>query len=259
MLNPSDWTRYEIPNPAYGTYDAASGPTIPLYNLDPAKRGLVRNVDKNSENNRRLYNGYDIGFTMRIGGGQVYGGTTLGRQQTVTCDVENPNSQRFCDQRELDIPYQQQFKVAGSYPLPWKLQLSGSWQGYPGAVNSTARQDAVYDPAVNRVVDWSINGNYNVTSAIFRNSTGLALTNVAETVPVMTPGQMFLNRWNQVDLRFARKFQVQRVSFQAQFDIFNALNGSNILAVNETFGTAFNRPTAILQGRLLAFGMQLNF
>jgi hypothetical protein len=257
--NPSDWTRYDIPNPAFGAWDAASGPTIPIYNLDPSKRGLVRNVDKNSENNRRLYNGYDFGFTLRVRGGQLYGGSTIGRQITVTCDVENPNSLRFCDQRDLDIPYQQQFKVAGSYPLPWNLQLSGSWQGYPGAVNSTARQDAVYDPAVNRVVDWSINGNYNVTNAIFRAATGVALTNVAETVPVMTPGQMFLKRWNQVDIRLARKFQVGRYSFQGQFDMFNALNGSNILSVNETFGTAFMRPTSILQGRLLAFGMQMNF
>lgn len=259
LTSPSDWTQYNIPNPAFGVWDAASGPTLPIYNLDPAKRGLVRNVDKNSDKNRRLYNGYDFGFTLRVGGGQLYGGTTLGRQQTVTCEVENPNSLRFCDQRELDIPYQQQFKVAGSYPLPWKLQLSGSWQGYPGAVNSTARQDAVYDSAVNRVVDWSINGNYAVTNTIFRNATGVALTNVSETVPVMTPGQMFLKRWNQVDIRFARKFQVGKASLQGQFDMFNALNGSSILAVNETFGTAFNRPTAILQGRLLAFGLQVNF
>jgi hypothetical protein len=257
LTNPTDWTMYTLNNPLAGT-DGASA-TLPIYNLDPAKRGLVQNVDKNSENNRRIYNGYDVGFTMRLGGAQLYGGTTMGRQITVTCDVENPNSLRFCDQRDLDLPYQQQFKLAGSYPLPWDLQLSGSWQGYPGAVNSTARQDAVYESALNRVQDWSVNANWNVTNAIFQNATGRALTNVAETVPLLTPGTRFLKRWNQVDLRLARKFQVGRYSFQGQFDMFNALNGSSILAVNETFGTAFMRPTAILQGRLLAFGMQMNF
>ena len=53
----------------------------------------------------------------------------------------------------------------------------------------------------------------------------------SETVPVMTPGQMFLNRWNQVDIRFARRFQVQRVSFQAQFDMFNNPDYKSQMAV----------------------------
>ena len=43
---------------------------------------------------------------------------STGRQITVTCEVEDPNSQRFCDHRELDIPYLTQFKLAGTYPLP---------------------------------------------------------------------------------------------------------------------------------------------
>lgn len=253
LIGPSDWTRYEVPNPL----NAAE--MIPVYNLDPAKRGLVQNIDKNSDQNTRLYNGVDIGFTMRIGGGTVYGGSTIGRQLTSNCQVENPNSLRFCDLRDLDIPYLAQFKVAGSYPLPYQIQLSGSWQGYPGSVNSTARQDAVYDATLNRIVDWSLNANYVVTPAIFRTATGATMTQASETVPLLVPGTSYLKRWNQIDVRLARKFQIQKMSLQGQFDMFNLLNSSSILSVNETYGTALNRPTSILQGRLLAIGMQMNF
>ena len=46
---------------------------------------------------------------------------------------------------------------------------------------------------------------------------------------------------------------------QGQFDMFNVLNGSSILGTEETFGSTLDRPTSILQGRLFAVGMQLNF
>ena len=108
---------------------------------------------------------YDVGFSARIRGGNIYGGTSIGRQLTSSCEVDDPNSLRYCDLSELDIPYSAQFKLAGSYPLPYDIQLSGSWQGYPGTVGGTARQDSVYDPALNRIPDSSLNVNYNVTPA----------------------------------------------------------------------------------------------
>jgi len=225
-----------------------------------AKRGLVQQVDKNSDVNGRWYNGVDFGFTSRIGGGNLYGGTSIGRQLTSSCEVDDPNSLRFCDQRKLDIPYTAQFKLAGSYPLRYGVQVSGSWQGYPGTAGSTARQDSVYDPMINRVIDPSLNVNYNVTNAIVRAANpNVTLTQASITVPLVTPGTKYLKRWNQVDIRLAKKFQVGRVRLQGQFDMFNALNGSSILGVVETFGSTLDRPTSILQGRLFAAGMQVNF
>jgi len=42
------------------------------------------------------------------------------------------------------------------------------------------------------------------------------------------------------------------------FDLFNALNASPVLALNNNFG-AWQRPTAILAGRLFKLGVQLDF
>ena len=121
---------------------------IPIYNLNRNRLGQVQQVDRNSDRNRRWYNGFDVGFNARVRGGSMYGGMSVGRQITVQCEVEDPNSLRFCDQRELDIPHLTQFKLAGTYPLPYGIQISGTWQGYPGVPTGTARQDAEYDPAI---------------------------------------------------------------------------------------------------------------
>jgi hypothetical protein len=248
LVSPEDYTIVPVVNPL----DPSE--TIPIYNLNANKRGQVQQVDRNSDRNQRTYNGFDVGFTARVRGGNVYGGMSTGRQLTVTCDVEDPNSQRYCDHRELGIPYLTQFKVAGTYPLPYGVQVSGSWQGYPGVATGTARQDAEYDANLNRVPDPSLNANYIVDRTIVPS-----LTQASVTVPLLQPGTRYLDRWNQIDLRLAKKFDVRGVKLQAQFDIFNILNANNVLSVVETFGPSLNNPTSILQGRLFAVGAQMTF
>jgi Carboxypeptidase regulatory-like domain len=243
-----DYTIIQTPNPLNPSE------MIPIYNLNRAKLGQVSQIDKNSDVNKKWYNGYDVGFTARIHGGNVYGGVSSGRQITVACEVDDPNSLRFCDQRDLGIPYLTQFKISGTYPLPYGVQVSGNWQGYPGVPSGTNRQDGDYTAAANRVIDPSLNVNYNVTPAIIPT-----LTVASVQVPLLTPGTKYLDRWNQVDVRLAKKFRLHRVNFQGQLDIFNILNASSILSANETYGPSLDRPTSILQGRLLAVGAQMNF
>jgi hypothetical protein len=248
LVSFDDYTVVPIPNPL----DPAE--LIPIYNLNPAKLGVVDRIDRNSDKNRRWYNGFDIGFTARVGGGNIYGGGGIGRQITANCEVDDPNGLRFCDHRDLDIPYLAQFKLSGMYPLPLGVQVSGSWQGYPGAPSGTARQDVGFDTTLNRVLDPSLNVNHIVDRTIIPN-----LTVTSVTVPLIPPGTKYLDRWNQIDMRFAKKFQIRKVRFQGQLDIFNVLNSNAILSVLETFGSSLDRPTQILQGRLFAAGWQMNF
>jgi hypothetical protein len=248
LVSHEDYTIVQIPNPL----DASE--MIPIYNLNRAKLGQVQQIDRNSDVNRRWYNGFDFGFTARVKGANLYGGTSIGRQITVNCEVDDPNSLRFCDQRQLDIPYLTQFKLAGTVPLPYGIQVSGSWQGYPGVATGTARQDAEYDPALNRIPDPSLNANYVVDRNIIPT-----LTQSSVTVPLIVPGTKYLERWNQIDLRLAKKFTIGRYRVLGQFDIFNVLNSSSILSVVETYGGSLDRPSSILQGRLFAIGAQLHF
>jgi carboxypeptidase family protein len=248
LVSDEDYTVVQVRNPV----DPSE--LIPIYNLNRAKLGLVDRIDRNSDKNRRWYNGFDVGFTARVGGGNVYGGAGIGRQVTVNCEVDDPNGRRFCDHRDLDIPYLTQFKLSGTYPLPLGVRVSGSWQGYPGVPVGTNRQDSNFDTALNRVVDPSLNVNYILDRTIIPN-----LTQSSVTVPLIEPGTKYLDRWNQIDVRLARKFAVRGVEMQGQFDIFNLLNSNAILNVVETFGSSLDRPTQILQGRLFAAGVQVTF
>jgi hypothetical protein len=46
---------------------------------------------------------------------------------------------------------------------------------------------------------------------------------------------------------------------QGNVDLYNLFNASPILALNTTYGAAWQRPLQILQGRLLKFGVQVDF
>jgi hypothetical protein len=261
LVSESDYSVVNIPNPCGLTTApagcsglVASGETIPVYNLNVAKRGQVQQVDKNSDTNFKRYNGIDFGFTARVRGGNIFGGTSIGKQITNYCQVEDPNSLRFCDQSKLDIPYLTQFKLTGTYPLVYGVSVSGTWQGYPGVPTGTARQDGEYTVAQNRVPDPSLNINYNVTRTQIPN-----LTVASITVPLLTPGQKYLDRWNQIDIRFSKRFEYRKLRFSGQLDIFNLLNSNSILGTVENYGSTLDRPTAILQGRLIAAGLQMTF
>jgi hypothetical protein len=79
-------------------------------------------------------------------------------------------------------------------------------------------------------------------------------------VNLNTPGSLYLPRWNQLDLRFAKKFALgTRGSWQLQADLFNALNAHPILAVTTNYGSALGNVTQALQPRILTLGAQLHF
>ena len=78
-------------------------------------------------------------------------------------------------------------------------------------------------------------------------------------IPLIAPSTLFEDRIQQVDFRFSRLFRIGGTRVEPQFDIYNALNASPILSVNNTYGAAWRTPTQILSGRLLKFGFQMTF
>lgn len=243
-VNPSDYTPFQVPSPLN------NGDIVTIYNLNPALLGVIDNLDQNSSANSRVFTGYDVTFQSRFKGVNMFGGVSLGKQVANTCEVEDPNFLRFCDQGETASPYQTQVKLSGSYTLPWAVQVSGSFQSYPGdARNATVDGTILAE-------DPSLRVNWNVNNATFRALTGVALTPTQVIVPLNEPGTDFLGRHNQLDLRLKRTFRIGAYSIEPQFDAYNALNSGVVLTQNQTFGTALCRPVTILQGRLFRFGLQ---
>ena len=64
---------------------------------------------------------------------------------------------------------------------------------------------------------------------------------------------------NQVDIRVTKTVKVGRARVEGKFDLYNLFNASPVLALNTRYGPSWLTPTAVLQGRLIKFGVQLNF
>ena len=64
---------------------------------------------------------------------------------------------------------------------------------------------------------------------------------------------------NQIDVRLTRNFPFGRTRLQAQFDVYNLMNANTVLNQNTRYGTLWRVPSAILDPRLVKFGVQMNF
>jgi hypothetical protein len=232
-----------------------NGELITVYNLAPAKVTQIDQLDTNATSDRkRLYNSFEFTSSARLGrGATVFGGTAVERLLNVTCDdPDNPNSDRFCDQRENGIPWKAQFKAGGAYPLPWfGIQIGGAFQSLPGAPLST---------------NWSL----SPTTRYAANCAGpctpgaLVIPTLSEAtlvVPLTPTGAALLERLNQLDLRGSKVVMIGRVRFEAQLEVFNTLNSDAALTVaSSNFGTqTYNQVASVIQGRIIRVGGQIKW
>jgi hypothetical protein len=158
--------------------------------------------------------------------------------------VDSPQQLYQCD---VNPPYQQRFKMSGSYPLPWDVQVAAVFQTIP-SVN--------YGAAL------------SVSSAAIAPSLGrpLAGNTSSVTIQLLPPFAQYVDdRINQFDLRFTKIFRFKGTRIQGNFDIYNLLNLSTVTGTNNTYqasqpnGGTWLQPTQVLDARLLKFSAQFDF
>ena len=86
---------------------------------------------------------------------------------------------RFCNQSELGMPFRNDFKLFGAYPLPADFEFSGSIQAYSGG---------------ERELTWSVPNAYIPHGA----------PTSRPTVQLFQPGTNYLPYWTQVDIALRR-------------------------------------------------------
>jgi hypothetical protein len=225
----SDYTLLTVPDPR------GNGELLPVYNLDRAKLGLVNELDDNSASNTRVYRGVDVSFNLRLSnGGSFFGGTSTGHVIIGTCEVDDPNNLRFCDQGDYGIPFATSFKLAGNYPLPYGIRVGASFQSTPGS-------------------------DRGITYQVTRTQVP-TLTQTSVNVRLNEPGTLFNDRVNQVDLNLSRNFRINgNVDVRPEVSIFNLLNANPVTNVTNTWGPALDRVNAILDPRLVRMGLTIRF
>ena len=150
-----------------------------------------------------------------------------------TCEVDDPNSLRFCEQGDYDIPFATQFKLAGTYPTVWDIRVSATIQSQPGTERSI---------------------DYQVTRTQIPT-----LTQASVTVRLNEPGTEFNDRVNQLDLSITRPFRSGRFVFRPELSLFNALNANPVLTQTNAYGPALGNAVMILAPRLLRLGLNMDF
>jgi hypothetical protein len=235
----ADYTVYNIVAPLDPRLPNGGGEVIGRYNLILGRLGASDSVSTYSTDNTRVYDGFEVSVRGRLPkGGFVLGGITTERTATNDCDVSNsdPNGLRFCDRHP---PFRTLYKASAAYTLPYEFQLSGSLQAVPGS-------------------DIAANFSYNSTFA------GVALTGGGNrSVNLIEPNTRFLDYQTQIDARVSRTFRFGTKRLQGYMDIFNLLNASTIVSVNQTFTTGATsqwlRPLVVMQARRFQLGGRFDF
>jgi hypothetical protein len=224
-----------------------------LYDINPAKFGQVNNITVKSSSlgkQTEVYNGFDLTMNTRLKNGiLLQGGYNIGRIATDNCDIVGNAagsagnltavpSKRFC---AITPKFLTQVKLQGAYPLPWTTMVSATFQALPGPEKTALWQapNTAIAPGLGR----------NLASG----------SNGVSVVQLMEPGQTYGPRVYQIDTRLAKNLKFGRYRLQGTVDVYNLLNASPVLSLNNTFGPSWQIPTVTLPARFVKFGGKIDF
>jgi outer membrane receptor protein involved in Fe transport len=270
-------------------FSPIDGSAITMYDpISAAVQQAVANVDTNDPNMKNVYTGFEFNFNAKLPkGGRIFGGSSTDRTVANTCSAAstNPNILVYCDQSKYGIPWRTQFKLVGTYPLPWLgLQLSGSLQALPGYVlfnNAlpTLQQGSVASPNASLNNPNSAGTVFTVTpttrySACPGDSAAAGcvvgalvipgMNQASLNVPLIPTGTELTPRLNQVDFSVGKRFIFEGWKIEPKVDLFNALNSSDYYTVRSlvystAVGATYKQPGSILQGRIVRLGAVVNW
>jgi hypothetical protein len=263
-----------------------NGEVFTVYNLKSAALlPLVDAVVTNSTDNRQVYTGYELSMQGRLpGGGVLLGSMTTQRTLSRACDLSSvagipdeprgnpsdPNNLRFCDRFDLPAPYngvpfRNDFKIAGSYPLPWwRIQVSATFTSVPGrGAGNLIEVDKLLP------INWLISRTTRYTDAqcAGRPCTpgALVVPGMVEssiTVPLVPAGtERFLERQNQLNLSVRKTFQAGRTNIGVELDLYNALNADTIVSVtSNNYDTgSYDVPSQVLPARMPRLAVRMSW
>jgi hypothetical protein len=228
----------------------------------PANSLIRFSEDFGGETN--LYQGFDINLDARFRNGAFLRGGIAATARTFdNCNLlvagtdavpagSNeiyPDGAKGCHR---EYGYRPDAKLSGSYTLPWDVQLAGTYQFTRGIQNGGA------GPSV--TASWAVT-NAIATQQLGRNWQGGA---ASRTVQLISEGQDYgKHNLNQLDLKLAKRFTVNKVRLRVDFDLYNVFNSSWPYTVSTTYSTAatstYLRPTNVLQNRFFKLGGNISF
>ncbi len=260
-----DFTPYSITAPSDprlpggGSY-AVSG----LYNVVPNKFGQTSNnitLASDFGEQYQMYNGMLLNVSARLGAAQFQGGVNTGKTVQDNCAVRaqlpelnivaagvspavgvgNP----YC---HSDPGFITKMTALGSYTIPKiEVLISGTFRSDQGA---------------------PLSATWNAPVALVSAALGRPAAVVGNTVPInlVAPGQVWGDRVNALDFRFAKVLRFGRTRNTIGVDFYNITNSAAILTYNQSFNPtattgsqAWQAPLSVLTPRFMKIGVQIDF
>ena len=224
------------------------------------------------------WHGVDVSFNARMGSGlSLQGGTSTGRGVGDTCDmyssrfgrpmaptlgtaavpviaVGTVDGVRACDLAE---PWLTSVRGLAAYTVP-KVDVLVS-----GIFRSQANAQPGADPGTNGT---SRTATYRMNAAQFLAATGrpLATGLATQDVNLVLPGDVYGDRINVVDMRFAKVLRFGKTRTNVGIDLYNLFNSNTPTTYETVYDPATNgarwmQPTAVLLPRFMRFNVQFDF
>jgi len=288
-VTPADFTGYCTTAPTDARLGDVSGSQVcGLYDINPNRLGRfqierVRYQDLDGRNGdpKEVYNGIDLSANARFGkGGLLMGGLGLGRTTFDYCWQNNlpnvyqigtpgssalntvgrlPRTDGFCEiQSDLWDGVGSQVKLQAVYPLPWDIVVSGTFKHLPGQPI----------PADWTATNAEVRGGLgrSLAACLGATTAACATTSIALLPSAFNQGNqssvLLDERINQVDLRLTKGVRIGKTRVQGSLELYNAFDSrpaQGLFAIYSTIGNRWQFPTALLGGRLLKFGGQIDW
>ncbi len=243
------------------------GQTLSFYDLKPTSVRPLDEVYTSVEGfggESEVWRGLDFTMAARADNLLLQGGLSTGRVSHDYCDLQTRLPETLSARRELDpapvpnrtlglndaVPldycrrdenWLTQLKLLGSWSLPYGIQVAGTLQNSPGPERA---------------------------AVVLFNETSLGRVGTlypgGVQLNVIEPGSFYGERFNQVDLRFAKMTTLgDGARLRAMFDIYNVLNANAVTSEQVSLAAAGDpgwlAPQAIMPGRLAKFAFQIDF
>ena len=215
--------------------EVTSGRQVTVYNQDPATLSKFDVLWSNEPELNRTFNGVDLTAQKRMSNGwMAIGSVSWGKSDDFiyadTADLNNPNNTFRRGPESTDRPLTA--KLSGAYELPWELTLAGTGQYFQG---------------------WPI------TQTVLVSSNTVRLTQVSQSIVVAPAGTTRLPNITEIDLNLQRTLRFGKLRVNPRLDVFNLFNVAGITSEVTQLGPSYGNAIAIIGGRLVKFGVNVNW
>ena len=258
-LAASDFTQYAVTAPTDSRLPNSGQQVNGFFdpNSNPPARNVVKNADTFGKQQLH-WNGVDLTVDARLRNGLfMQGGVSTGKTVFDNCEIAAQAPEvltglagvlgapaagvlpiSYCHQETGFVP---QYKALASYTLPWYgIRVAGTLQSLPG-------------PAL------LAQNIYNNTNRPTSTTLGRPFTLAQANANLLSPGDGYGDRLNQIDLRLTKIVNVGKGRVDLNVDFYNAFNSDAVITEISAFGPAFRRPTTVIQPRFVKFAARWDF